>query len=118
MGRIINAVLLMAMIVGVVVTYNMKHQAELAAAAVARLQAEVTAEKQAIALLKAEWSMLTQPGRLQTVIERHNDYFKLAPFSPDQLATVEEIEIKPIQYDKDASEILARLAASEIEPLR
>jgi hypothetical protein len=118
MSRIVNAALVTAMIVAAVVTYNMKHQAELAADRVARLQSEVAAQKQAIALLKAEWSLFTQPGRLQTVVERYDDHFQLRPFSPDQLASVEEIAIKPIQYDKDASEILARLAASEIEPLR
>jgi hypothetical protein len=118
MSRIVNVVLLAAVIIGAVITYGMKHQAELAAERVAKLERQIAEEKQAIALLKAEWSMLTQPSRLQTVVERHADHFELAPFSTDQLATVEEIEIKPIQYDKDAREILARLAESETEALR
>lgn len=118
MSRIVNVVLLVAVIVVAVITYGMKHQAEIAAEKVAKLNRQIASEKQSSALLKAEWSMLTQPARLQTVVERYADHFKLAPFSADQLATIEEIEIKPIQYDKDAREILARLAESETEALR
>ena len=77
MGRIFNALLLTVMIAGAIVTYNMKHRAEVEADKVARLQADIGAEKEAIGLLRAEWSKLTQPSRLEELVGRYGDHFKL-----------------------------------------
>ncbi len=118
MGRIFNLVLLAAMIVGAVVTYDMKHKAELAAERVATLQHDIAKEKNQIVLLKAEWSLLTQPARLQATIEQYADHFQLQPFSPDQIATVDEIPLKPGSIDDKAAEKLARIAAQAPMPLR
>lgn len=111
--RIFNLVLLVAMIVVAAVTYDMKHKAEMAAEKVARLQSDIAKEKDRIALLRAEWSMLTQPARLQTVVEKYADHFQLQPFSPKQIATIAEIPMKPVAAPAPASETLARLAAGE-----
>ena len=97
MGRVVNLMLLAAMIVGAIVTYDMKHDAEVAAAEVAWLQTEVAKEKDKIAVLRAELSLLTQPGRLQAVVDAYDDYFQLAPFQPDQIATIDEIPLRPIE---------------------
>jgi len=96
MGRILNLVLLAVMIVGAVVTYDMKHKAEKAAERVARLQSEITREKEEIQLLRAELSALLQPARLQAVVERYPEYFKLEALEPSQYATVDEIPMKPL----------------------
>lgn len=96
MNRIINVVLVMMMIAGAAVTYEMKHRAGVAAQRVARLHAVIGKEKEAIALLKAEWSLLSQPSRLQAVIVRYQDHFKLEPFSASQVATLDEIPLKPV----------------------
>ena len=111
MGRIINLILLAAMIVGAAVTYDMKHKAELAADRVATLQSAIAKEKNEIVLLKAEWSVLTQPARLQATVEQYADHFQLQPFSPDQIATIDEIPLKPVTANDKASEKLARIAA-------
>ena len=111
--RILNFILIAAMIVGAAATYTMKRRAEIAAAEVARIQAEVAKEKDRLALLRAEWSMLTQPGRLQGVVEKYADYFELAPFAPDQIATIDEIPLRPVGGKDGTREILARMAESE-----
>jgi hypothetical protein len=110
--RIFNFVLLALMVVGAAVTYDMKHKAEMAADRVARLQAEIAKEKDAIALLRAEWAMLTQPSRLQSVVDKYADYFKLQPFDPKQLATIDEIPLKqtPITVPAASKDALARIA--------
>ena len=111
--RIFNFLLLAAMIVGAVVTYDMKHKAEVAAENVARLEADITREKDAVALLKAEWSLLTQPSRLQSVVEKYASHFQLEPFSPQQIATIDEIAMKPVGAPDPAGQALARVAATE-----
>jgi hypothetical protein len=111
MGRVFNLILLAAMIVGAAVTYDMKHKAELAAERVATLQSAIAMEKNEIVVLKAEWSMLMQPARLQGTIEKYADHFQLQPFSPDQIATIDEIPLKPVATDDKTAETLARIAA-------
>lgn len=111
--RIFNFLLLVAMLIGAAVTYDMKHKAEVAAAEVARLQAEIAKEKDALALLKAEWSLLTQPGRLQSVVEKYADHFQLEQFSPKQIATIDEIAMKPVGSPDPLGPTIARLAAGE-----
>ena len=111
--RIFNFVFLAVMIVGAIVTYNIKHRAEAAADRVAQLQADIAREKDALAILRAEWSVLTQPGRLQSVVEKYADHFQLAPFSPEQVATFSEIPLRPVGGTDFDSDRLARMAASQ-----
>ncbi len=113
MGRVIDLLLLVAMIVGAVITYDMKHKAEIAADRVARLEANIASERDKIRLLNAEWSMLTQPARLQAVVDKYADYFQLQPFSPDQVAAIDEIPLRPQGAHGDAERTLARIAAGE-----
>ena len=111
--RIFNFLLLTAMIVGAAVTYDMKHKAEVAADKVARLQTEIAREKDALALLRAEWSLLTQPARLQDVVTKYADRFQLQPFSPKQIATIDEIPLKPVRVPDPIDQELARAAADQ-----
>lgn len=93
--RIVNVVLLLLAISGAVVTYGMKHKAELAAERVEKLQADIAKEKDALTLLRAEWSVLTQPGRLEEVTTTYKEHFQLEPFSPQQVARIEDIPLRP-----------------------
>ena len=88
------------MIVAAIVTYVLKHQAEVAAEDVTRLQADIAKERDAIRTLNAEWSFLNQPSRLDALVQDHADYFQLQPFTPDQVATVDEI---PLRQPRPAS---------------
>jgi hypothetical protein len=118
MGRVFNLVLLAAMLAGAAATYDMKHRAELAADKVAGLEADIAKEKHSISLLRAEWSLLTQPSRLQAAVKQYADYFKLQPFSPDQIATIDEIPLRPVVADGGAAEALARIAAGGAVEIR
>jgi hypothetical protein len=116
MGRLFNFILLAAIFLSAVATYDMKHKAELAADKVAALQSEIGKDKQQITMLKAEWSMLTQPSQLQDAVAKYADHFKLAPFTPDQIASVDEIPMKETGISPKSSETLARIAAGETGP--
>jgi hypothetical protein len=96
MPRIFNLVLLTVMIIGAIVTYDMKHKAEKAADRVVQLQSEIVREKEAIQLLRAELSMLLQPARLQAVVDRYPDYFRLEALEPAQYSTIDQIPLRPL----------------------
>lgn len=105
--RLFNLFVVLAMIGAAVVTYNLKHEAESAANRVSRLHSAIAKEREAIALLKAEWSVLSQPGRLQQLVARYGDYFKLEPFAAAQVATLDEIPLRVVTPEEPAE---ARIA--------
>jgi hypothetical protein len=113
-GRIINVVLVLAMIGGAVVTYNLKHEAEKSAARVARLHTAIAKEREAIAFLKAEWSVLSQPSRLQELVTRYQDHFRLEPFSANQVATLDEIPLRAVEPEPAAGEATVADAGSVV----
>ncbi len=111
-GRIVNLVFVLAMLAGAVVTYNLKHETEKAAARVSRLHAVIAKEHEAIAFLKAEWSVLSQPGRLQQLIVRYQDHFRLEPFSASQVATLDEIPLRAVDAEPAPGEATVADAGS------
>ena len=94
--RLFNLFVVLAMIGAAVVTYNLKHETEAAATRVSRLHSAIAKERESIAMLKAEWSLLSQPGRLQQLVARYQDYFRLEPFSAAQVATLDEIPLRAV----------------------
>ena len=89
--RVFNVLFVVLMLTAVGITYDLKHKAEVAADQNARLEAAIAKERDAVATLKAERSVLTQPGRLQAVVEKYATYFQLAPFSPLKGPTTSEV---------------------------
>ncbi len=116
MLRIVNVLLVAVMIAGAIATYNLKHQTEKAATRVSRLNAGIAKERETMALLKAEWSMLSQPSRLQELVARYQDHFKLAPFSANQVATLDEIPMRPASGTPGASEATVAAATAGEAP--
>lgn len=116
MSRVFNLVLLVVMVVAAVATYDMKHKAELAADKVARLENRIAHERDSIRLLRAELSTLQQPNRLQAIVDHYPDYFRLEPFSPSQIATIDEIPMRPIgQASEEAIAEIIRQNLSVIQ---
>ncbi len=61
------------------------------AARVETLETRIRLEREAIDLLKADWSLLTSPDRLQKLVERHQEELGLEPLSPRQIVTIDEM---------------------------
>ena len=94
MARFINAlgiVTVIVMIAVAAVVYALKKNAEVASFQVARLARQIDEEHERIAALKAEWSLLDQPARLQALAEHFKDKLALAPISADQIGRIDEI---------------------------
>jgi hypothetical protein len=92
--------LLVAMIGAATVTYQIKHHAEEKLAEVRALQAEIRLEEQTLDLLKADWSLLNQPIRLQRLVERFQDELQLQNIDPQQIATPAELPQKLLQIEE------------------
>jgi len=109
-NRLINCILLGVMIVAAVIVYDMKHRVETASVKVAKREHAIEKEREAIALLKAEWSLLTQPSRLQELIGRYDMYFELLNVGADQIATISDIPMRPIELRPNRSAPLGGFA--------
>ncbi|MEM8664994.1 MAG: hypothetical protein AAGF49_12845 [Pseudomonadota bacterium] len=71
--------------------FVMKKDAEQTARAIGELNRKISAEKQRISELQAEWSALNHPARLQVLVERHNEVLGLEPIRAEQLSSVRTI---------------------------
>lgn len=88
--RFIHLLVICALVIGVSYVYRIKMESTARTERVQRLHAEVRAQREAIAALRAEWARLDSPRRLQGLAERH---LKLQPLDArqyDQLKNLPE----------------------------
>ena len=84
---------------------QVKYRAEAIADRTAQLQRQLDSERETLSLLKAEWSYLVQPSRVQELVDRHGEQLGLKPLDPKQLVTIEDLPFRPAgpkSEDKDA----------------
>jgi hypothetical protein len=78
--------------------FQLKYRAEADSERVSELQRKVDSEKEAISLLKAEWSFLIQPSRIQALVERHRQRLQLRPLDPQQITHMDMIPARPVGF--------------------
>jgi len=96
MVRTLNVLFILAVVIGAAAVYDMKLAAKKSANRVAELQAEIEAERDAIRHLRARWSELNQPDRLQGLVERYNGYLELEAMSVKQIVAPEDLPARPV----------------------
>ena len=85
--------------------YHLKNEVQAQEDELFRVNRTILAEQEAIHVLRAEWSYLNQPARLQALAARHLD---LAPTKPGQLGTIAAL---PLPHDASAPPALAAAPA-------
>ena len=91
MLRSFDLVMIGAMTATAIVTYGIKHTAELKLENVRKIEQEIRLERDTIELLKADWALLTQPNRLERLVGVYGPDLKLVPTEPTQLARPKEL---------------------------
>jgi hypothetical protein len=76
--------------------YSIKYETLYHAEQVVKLKGKVQRERDAIAVLRAEWAHLNRPDRLQATVESHLD---LKPMSVQQLARLADLPNRPPRED-------------------
>jgi hypothetical protein len=82
--------------------FQLKHEMQALEDELFRLNRSIVAEQQAIHVLKAEWSYINQPDRLQALVKRHLD---LEPVRPAQLGTL--ADLPPRRDEAPATQLAA-----------
>jgi cell division protein FtsL len=96
MIRIINLLLVVAVIGLSVGLYDIKYRAQVADREAQRLEAKIAGEQEAIRVLRAEWSYLNQPERLQELAAR---YTTLKPLTASQIGSFEDVPMPHMADD-------------------
>ena len=94
MLRLIHLLVVAALVFAAADVYKIKFNSTLQAEKVAKLRAEVRRERDAIAALRATWSELDNPERLQALTRRH---LPLKPVDITQYDTLDRLPERPPQ---------------------
>ena len=110
MFRTSDIVLIAVMVSAAALTYKTKRDAEEQAAAVQKIQAQIRYEEDTIDLLKADWSLLTQPSRLQKLTEIYKSQLALEPVNAHQIVGIDDLPAKPLTIEDLSSQQLGGMA--------
>lgn len=88
MIKLLHVIAIGALVSSAVYAYTIKYETTLDAEHLQKVRAKAQRERDAIAVLKAEYQFLTRPDRLQSLADRHLD---LQAFSVRQVVQISDI---------------------------
>lgn len=108
MIRLLNILAVIGLVASAIYAYSIKYDTLYQAGQVSKLKSGLHKERQAIAVLRAEWQLLTRPDRLQAAVARH---LALEPIGTGHLARLSDLPNRPERGDE-----IGRLLASTATP--
>lgn len=97
MIRLLHIIAISMLIASAGYAYSVKYETLFYVEKVAKLKSNVQRERDAIAVLKAEWQFLDRPDRLQAAADQHLD---LQPMKIQQLARLSDLPNRPDREDE------------------
>ena len=88
MLRFVNICLVLGLVALAYVIYQVKYEARALDEEIASLGKEIDTERDGLAVLRAEWSLLNRPERIERLAQK---FLKLAPVQPRQFVTVDSV---------------------------
>ena len=88
MIKLLHVVAIGALVSSALYAYTIKYETTLEAEQLQKIRMKAHRERDAIAVLKAEWQYLNRPDRIQALADRHLD---LQPFSVTQVVRIADI---------------------------
>lgn len=94
MLRLLNLVVIGALVFAAARVYEIKYNSTRQAERVAELRLQIRRERDAIAALRAEWATLNSPDRIQLLVQRH---LTLKPVEAVQFDSLDSLPERPIE---------------------
>lgn len=94
MLRFVNVCLVLGLVALAYVIYEVKYESRALDTEIAQLKEDIETERDAVAVLRAEWSLLNRPERIERLAQK---YLKLAPAKPAQLVTLDTLKDSDFQ---------------------
>ena len=98
--RIIHLLVIGALVFAAAYVYRIKMDSTVRTERVLKLHAEIREQRDAIAVLHAEWAKLDSPQRLQGLTERH---LALKPLNANQYDSLKNLPERPPSFAKPGS---------------
>ena len=115
MLRFVNVCLVLGIVALAYVIYQVKYEARALDEEIASLGKQIDEERDALAVLRAEWSLLNRPERIERLAQK---YLKLSPAQPRQLVTVDSVSDRDFDRSRfDAVASPAMAPAPTIKPV-
>lgn len=128
--RFLHLIVIGTLLFGAAYVYRIKMESTVRTERVMKLRADIRTEREAIAAMRAEWSRLDNPARLQGLAQRHTSLRRVEAVQFDALANlpakppslVPPGTADPIgamietHIDSDAPEATGSIGSSEEEP--
>jgi hypothetical protein len=92
--RIIHLIMIAALVLAAADVYKIKFESTRQAERVSKLRGEIRRERDAIAALRAEWSELDAPRRIQAMAQRH---LALKPLEINQYDNLDRLPDKQVE---------------------
>jgi cell division protein FtsL len=102
MLRFLNIAAILALVGSAIYAYSIKYQTSYRAEQIVKTKLEIKAEHDAIAVLRAEWSFMTRPERVQQLADR---YLDLTPLTADKIETARGLPERAPHVDAIAAKI-------------
>lgn len=98
------------MVAAAAFTYKTKHEAEDRQAALYKIEQQIRFEEDTLNLLKADWSLLTQPARLQRLVGAYQEELGLQPLEARQIVGLDELPAKRLTIEDLTREFSGEVA--------
>jgi len=92
--RVLNLVVIGMLVLAAADVYRIKYDSTVQAERLAKLRSEVRRVRDQIAALRAQWSELDSPGRIDPLAKR---FLSLRPVAPTQYDALDHLPARPIQ---------------------
>lgn len=97
MIRLLHLAAILGLIGSAAYAYQIKYETLYQAEQVMKLQAGLRRERDAVAVLRAEWQLMTRPDRMQAAVDKHLD---LEPMGVQHLARFSELPARAAKGDE------------------
>ncbi|MFC6791989.1 cell division protein FtsL [Methylobacterium komagatae] len=108
MIRLLNLLAIAGLVASAIYAYSIKYDTLYQMGQVSKVQTALHKERQAIAVLRAEWQLLTRPDRLQAAVEKH---LALEPIGISHLGRIADLPARQERGDE-----IGRLLAATATP--
>jgi hypothetical protein len=100
--RIIHVLVIGILVFAAAYVYRIKMESTVRTERVLRLHADIREQRDAIAALRAEWTKLDAPQRLQGLVERH---LPLKPITATQYDSLKNLPERPPNFNRNPDPI-------------
>ena len=106
MLRLLHLVVIGCLVAAAVVLYQVKYESTAHVQRIAKLRTEIGGERERIAALRAEWTRLSAPDRIQALAQRH---LGMAPVLPVRIDEIAALPDKPDLNADPIGDLIANL---------